>query len=117
MRVFVFSGSRPFAWSSALALAPNLYLLALGPNLYLYPGQDFTIITTATCTIATTTNNNNKKNTYNKRYLHGSKIRIKWPFKCIVEKAKSCFSKFVSVMVNVSLKREVLLKKLTDSCF
>ena len=37
-RVFVFPGPRPFAWPSALALAPNLYLLALAPNLYL-PAQ------------------------------------------------------------------------------
>ena len=34
-RVFVFPGPRPFAWPSALALAPNLYLPALAPNLYL----------------------------------------------------------------------------------
>ena len=65
------------------ALAPNLYLPALVTNLYLYPGQDFTTITTATCTITTTTATTANNNTYNKRCLRGSKIRIKWPLKCI----------------------------------
>ena len=105
---------------------PNLHSPPLAPNLYLYPGQDFTTITTATCTTTTatttttTTNNNNDNSNYNKRCLRGSKICIKWSLKLFDEKIKSCCSKFVSVMASVSLKREatvVIVKKLTASCF
>ena len=53
-------------------------------------GQDFTttttITSTTTATIATTTTTSNKK-----RYLRGSKIRIKWPLKSIWWKSQVLF--------------------------
>ena len=107
------------------ALAFNLYLTALAPNmclpnlLFTSSGQDFSTTTAVTCTITTTTitttttttttTNTSTTRDNNKRCLHGSKIYIKWPLKD--EKSKFCFSKFVSVMANVSLTREAAAVK------
>ena len=51
-------------WPQPPVLAPNLYLPTLALNLYLYPGQDFTTITAATCTITTTTTRDKYKDKY-----------------------------------------------------
>ena len=130
---FVFTGPAPNLYLPALA--PNLCLQALAPNFYLtvlaricvylicYSSVQVKILlllpqllvlslplaSPTTTTATTTTTNTSTTRDNNKRCLHGSKIHLKWPL--LYEKAKSCFTKFVSVMANVSLNREAAAVK------
>ena len=76
---FVFTNPGPGYGPPSLFLPVQVKILLLLPQ-PLVLSRTATTTTSITTTIiptTTTTNNNNK------RYLHGSKIRIKWPLECI----------------------------------
>ena len=109
------------------ALAPNWCLAALGPNLHLLapasnllftssgPVPDFTTTTTATCTITTTTitttTTTATRDIITRDAFAAVRSTLNGSEKIFDEKVKFCFSKFVSVMANVSLNREAAAVK------